>query len=78
MFRPMGISIAVFMAVLFLGETLYAGSIIGAIIVTLGFYTVMWGKWKEQNVILNHKVDDCLESSSDKMPLLLSNAKEEI
>ncbi|KAG5534962.1 hypothetical protein RHGRI_022919 [Rhododendron griersonianum] len=44
MFKPVGIAIAVVMASLFLGEPLYLGSVIGAVVIALGFYTVMWGK----------------------------------
>ena len=31
---------------------------------TLGFYTMMWRKWKEQSVVLNNGVDNGLESNS--------------
>ncbi|KAK4846220.1 hypothetical protein QYF36_014471 [Acer negundo] len=48
MFKPLSIAIAVAMGVMFLGDTLYLGSVIGAIIISLGFYTVMWGKAKEE------------------------------
>ncbi|XP_037491586.1 WAT1-related protein At5g40240 [Jatropha curcas] len=40
MFKPLGIAIAVFMTVTFLGETLCLGSVIGSIIIALGFYSV--------------------------------------
>ncbi|KAM7512431.1 hypothetical protein LguiB_011306 [Lonicera macranthoides] len=78
MFRPLGISIAVFMGVMFLGETLHIGSVIGAFIVTAGFYTVMWGKSKEQNLILNSGADDDLDSNSQREPFLQNNPKEEM
>lgn len=41
MFRPLGIVFAVSMGVLFLGESLHVGSVIGGITVARGFYTVM-------------------------------------
>ncbi|KAI9178520.1 hypothetical protein LWI28_027487 [Acer negundo] len=48
MFKPLSIAIEVTMGVMFLGDTLHLGSVIGAIIISLGFYTVMWGKAKEE------------------------------
>ncbi|PSS30401.1 WAT1-related protein [Actinidia chinensis var. chinensis] len=71
MFKPLSIVIAVAMGIILLGDTLYLGSIVGATIISIGFYTVMWGRAKEE------MVEDCeigdLESSSDgKVPLLQS------
>ncbi|KAK3018282.1 hypothetical protein RJ639_003550, partial [Escallonia herrerae] len=77
MFKPLAIVIAVVTGVLFLGETLYIGSVIGAIIITLGFYTVMWGKGKERSLIPDNGVD-VLESCSEKRPLLHHGAREEV
>ncbi|KAK1555241.1 hypothetical protein Q3G72_023839 [Acer saccharum] len=48
MFNPLAIVFSVFMGFLFLGETLWLGSLIGVIIIVVGFYSVMWGKMKEE------------------------------
>lgn len=48
MFKPLSIAIAVALGVIILGDTLYLGSILGATVITLGFYSVMWGKTKEE------------------------------
>ncbi|KAJ6965577.1 hypothetical protein NC652_003453 [Populus alba x Populus x berolinensis] len=69
MFKPLSIAIAVAMGVMFLGDTLYLGSVIGATIISIGFYTVMWGKAKEE------LGDDCNaakpeSSCAQKVPLL--------
>ncbi|OIW05431.1 hypothetical protein TanjilG_23257 [Lupinus angustifolius] len=48
MFKPLSIVIAVTLGVIFLGDTLHLGSVVGAIIISIGFYTVMWGKAKEE------------------------------
>ncbi|XP_011045220.1 PREDICTED: WAT1-related protein At3g28050-like isoform X1 [Populus euphratica] len=69
MFKPLSIAIAVAMGVMFLGDTLYLGSLIGATIISIGFYTVMWGKAKEE------LGDDCNaakpeSSCAQKVPLL--------
>lgn len=47
MFKPLSIVIAVIMGVLFLGDSLYLGSVVGGTIITIGFYGVIWGKAKE-------------------------------
>ncbi|KAI3507576.1 hypothetical protein L1887_22564 [Cichorium endivia] len=48
MFKPLTIVIALVMGVLFLGDSLYLGSVMGGIIITIGFYGVVWGKAKEE------------------------------
>ncbi|XP_059645032.1 WAT1-related protein At5g40230-like [Cornus florida] len=48
LFRPLSIGIATIMGVIFLGDTLYLGSVIGAIVISVGFYVVIWGKAKEE------------------------------
>ncbi|XP_037491584.1 WAT1-related protein At5g40230 [Jatropha curcas] len=64
-FRPLSIAIAAFMGVLFLGDALHLGIVIGSIIIALGFYSVMWGQMKEKN---NETF------SSHEAPLLQRNA----
>ncbi|KAH7846594.1 hypothetical protein Vadar_015806 [Vaccinium darrowii] len=77
MFKPLSIAIAVAMGVMFLGDTLYLGSIIGAAIISVGFYTVMWGKAKEDTDESSETGD--LESvSNTKVPLLQSYKTQEI
>ncbi|GFY87168.1 nodulin MtN21 /EamA-like transporter family protein [Actinidia rufa] len=71
MFKPLSIVIAVAMGIILLGDALYLGSIVGATIISIGFYTVMWGKAKEE-MGEGCEIGD-LESSSDgKVPLLQS------
>ncbi|KAK0589571.1 hypothetical protein LWI29_015938 [Acer saccharum] len=72
MFKPLSIVIAVAMGVMFLGDTLHLGSVVGATIISLGFYTLMWGKAKEEMVEDYH-----LESPpAQKVPLLQSRKNE--
>ncbi|KAK3033559.1 LOW QUALITY PROTEIN: hypothetical protein RJ639_032407 [Escallonia herrerae] len=68
MFKPIGMVIAVIMGNSFLGDTLHLGSVIGAVIIALGFYTVMWGKAKEKNMVEDTVCG--LESSTENTPLL--------
>ncbi|XWS40775.1 hypothetical protein CRYUN_Cryun17cG0024400 [Craigia yunnanensis] len=72
MFKPLGIAVAVILTVIFLGDTLYLGSVIGSVIIVLGFYSVIWGQAKEQNMVLDNEVSH-LESSGQKDPLILSS-----
>ncbi|KAK4715780.1 hypothetical protein R3W88_014118 [Solanum pinnatisectum] len=48
MIKPLGMIAAVIMGVIFLGDVLHVGNIIGGMIIALGFYCVMWGKAKEE------------------------------
>lgn len=58
---------------IFFGEpiiTIYIlHSLVGSIIIVIGFYSVMWGKAKEIKVIEN-SMDRSSESTSEKAPLL--------
>ncbi|KAI4328221.1 hypothetical protein L6164_020594 [Bauhinia variegata] len=49
--------------VIFLGDAFYLGSLIGASVIVVGFYSVLWGK-------ANDIEDANLESSNEKTPLL--------
>lgn len=68
MFKPVGIIFTVFMGVIFLGDDFGLGSLIGAVIIVAGFYTVLWGKSREENKNEN------LESSCHNAPLLQNTA----
>ncbi|XP_030954019.1 WAT1-related protein At3g28050-like isoform X2 [Quercus lobata] len=78
MFKPLSIAIAVAMGVMFLSDTLHLGSLVGATIISFGFYTVMWGKAKEE-IGVDHEVGS-LESPSttQKTPLLQSYKAQEV
>ncbi|KAK4791323.1 hypothetical protein SAY86_031736 [Trapa natans] len=67
MFKPLGIVIAVVGGTVFLGDTFYLGSLIGSCIIVIGFYSVMWGKTKEEKV--DPKVG-VVQPNSQKVPLL--------
>ncbi|KAF5740353.1 Nodulin MtN21 /EamA transporter family protein [Tripterygium wilfordii] len=77
MFRPSAMVIAVVMSVIFLGDTLHLGSIIGSTIIALGFYTVLWGQSQEKNTSLEDEVGSS-GTSSQQTPLLPKAADEDI
>ncbi|KAL6181855.1 hypothetical protein ACLB2K_048503 [Fragaria x ananassa] len=80
MFKPLGIAIAAMLGAIFLGEELHVGSLIGAVVIVVGFYGVIWAQSKEEKELdLKTKEDgesqedyevDKLHSSSQKKPLL--------
>ncbi|CAL5198284.1 unnamed protein product [Lathyrus oleraceus] len=72
MFKPVGIAIAAFMSAAFLGETLHVGSIMGAVVIAIGIYTVMWAQSKEGNVNGLEVNGSSSSSSAEESPLLES------
>ncbi|XP_056165688.1 WAT1-related protein At5g40240-like [Syzygium oleosum] len=75
MFQLLGIAFAVGLGFIFLGETLYLGSLIGPIVIVMGFFAVVWGKSKEEEkTIEGSGVGGSLASSSHKIPLLQNTA----
>ncbi|GFY87083.1 nodulin MtN21 /EamA-like transporter family protein [Actinidia rufa] len=70
LFKPFAIVIAAVTGFIFLGERLYLGSVVGAVVISVGFYVVMWGKAKEE-MGEEFGVMNSLESPSTlKAPLL--------
>ncbi|KAE9588241.1 putative EamA domain-containing protein [Lupinus albus] len=49
-FQPMQTILVAVMAALILGDQLYSGGIIGAILIVFGLYLVLWGKTNEKKV----------------------------
>ncbi|KAK8711059.1 hypothetical protein V6N13_146361 [Hibiscus sabdariffa] len=82
MFKPFSIAVAFALGIIFLADTPHLGSLIGATTISIGFYTLMWGKAKEASPA------DCdsgsgsgttIDSpSSHKVPLLQSYKTEQV
>ncbi|KAF8039472.1 hypothetical protein BT93_B1871 [Corymbia citriodora subsp. variegata] len=71
MFKPLGIVFAIGLGFIFLGETLHIGSLIGAIVIVMGFYLAVWGKSnEEEKTIEGSVVEESLASTGHKIPLL--------
>ncbi|KAG8635055.1 WAT1-related protein At3g28050 [Manihot esculenta] len=77
MFKPLSIAIAVAMGAMFLGDALHLGSLIGAMIISIGFYTVMWGKAKEE-LTEDYGASTLGSPSTQKVPLLQSYKDEHV
>ncbi|KAL3526441.1 hypothetical protein ACH5RR_011097 [Cinchona calisaya] len=70
MFKPLSIALAAVLGFIFLGDNLYLGSVIGSLIISLGFYTVIWGKAHEDKGDKLPLADTATESSIENVPLL--------
>ncbi|KAI3694553.1 hypothetical protein L1987_77520 [Smallanthus sonchifolius] len=73
MFKPFSIVTAVVMGVIFLGDSLHPGSVAGGVIISLGFYAVLWGKSKEDGSVHSRETSSTQTVTS---PLLQANALE--
>ncbi|CBI32105.3 unnamed protein product, partial [Vitis vinifera] len=67
MFKPFGIIIASIASVIFFGDSLHYGSVIGAYIIGIGYYTLMWGQIREDDMKAG---GEGIDSSEQKVPLL--------
>ncbi|XP_054801511.1 WAT1-related protein At4g15540-like [Prosopis cineraria] len=63
-FKPLSIAMAAAMSVIFLGDVLHLGSAIGAAILSVGFYGVIWGKAKGEEELK----EQCESGSSQSQP----------
>ncbi|XP_008221768.1 PREDICTED: WAT1-related protein At3g28050-like [Prunus mume] len=71
MFKPLAVVFADVIDVIFLGQALYLGSLIGAAVIISGLYVVIWGKAREEKLHENSgEGQNCLESSTERVPLL--------
>ncbi|KAK6267393.1 hypothetical protein QUC31_018230 [Theobroma cacao] len=73
-FKPLSIVIAAIMSAFFLGDALYLGSVIGALILSAGLYAVLWGKAQgEEMTHYDSGSSSFGPLSSCKVPLLQSH-----
>ncbi|XP_031258254.1 WAT1-related protein At1g70260-like [Pistacia vera] len=70
MFKPFGIVFANAFGVGFFTNSLRYGSVIGAVITGMGYYTIMWGHVREGDELHKRHNIDRLDSSDEKVPLL--------
>ncbi|XP_047963358.1 WAT1-related protein At3g28050-like isoform X2 [Salvia hispanica] len=70
LFKPLAIVVAVIIGVIFMKETLYLGSLVGAFVLVVGFYAVIWGKSKEE------KINNDTQSSNYQALLLHENTEQ--
>ncbi|GAB4839834.1 hypothetical protein Ancab_020544 [Ancistrocladus abbreviatus] len=70
MFKPFGILWACAITLSLFGNSLHYGSVIGASIAGMGYYTVLWGVNREEVEKKHSKSSESLDSSDTKTPLL--------
>ncbi|XP_027074312.1 WAT1-related protein At5g40230-like isoform X1 [Coffea arabica] len=70
LFKPLSIAIAAVMGFIFLGDDLYLGCLIGSLIISFGFYVLMWAKAQEVNGQTSQKRAEFVESCTENAPLL--------
>ncbi|KAL1812051.1 hypothetical protein ACET3Z_022116 [Daucus carota] len=68
-FKPVSTAIAMVTGIIFLGDTLYSGSVIGAVTIVAGFYALIWGQNQEKKTVLVDFACEA-ESSTQTAPLL--------
>ncbi|XP_065878916.1 WAT1-related protein At5g40240-like [Euphorbia lathyris] len=56
MFKPLGIAIAQFITFIFLGDIVFVGSVMGSVIIAIGFYSVIWGQMQEKKQMPNSSI----------------------
>ncbi|CAI0419749.1 unnamed protein product [Linum tenue] len=81
-FKPLSIAIAAAMGVVFLGDDLHLGSVAGAMVISAGFYGVIWGKAREGKEEMElAAVEDCgspyhlrtSSTNSNSLPFLVNH-----
>ncbi|XP_052173675.1 WAT1-related protein At1g70260 [Diospyros lotus] len=71
LFKPLGIPIATFCGCVFFADTFHYGSMMGAAIVGIGYYAVMWGQMTEhESHHVHHQATDQSLPADAKRPLL--------
>ncbi|KAK3406054.1 hypothetical protein EUGRSUZ_K02243 [Eucalyptus grandis] len=54
-FQPVQTLLVAVMAIFTFGDQLYSGRLLGAVLITLGLYSVLWGKTEERKMEVQHK-----------------------
>ncbi|CAL5408282.1 unnamed protein product [Camellia sinensis] len=76
-FHPLGTVISTMVNIIIFGDILYLGSVMESIIIVIGFYSVMWGKSKEQKVITDDE-ETSSELPREKAPFLQNTRETKI
>ncbi|KAL6983635.1 hypothetical protein U1Q18_017015 [Sarracenia purpurea var. burkii] len=69
-FHPLGIVVSAAIGITFLGDIMYLGSLVGSIVIVIGFYSVMWGKAQERKVVVGNEISSLQSTSEEEAPLL--------
>ncbi|KAF3785387.1 Auxin-induced protein 5NG4 [Nymphaea thermarum] len=71
-YQPVQTVAVAFMATIILGDQLYSGGIVGAILIVAGLYSVLWGKNKERKIEVNQEENACRKPllAEDRAPMV--------
>lgn len=78
-FNPLIMVIVAFMGSLILAEQIYLGGVVGAALIVIGLYAVLWGKYKETEAkegIEETEKSNNAEKSSEKMMVTIEEGEE--
>ncbi|KAJ9152481.1 hypothetical protein P3X46_026042 [Hevea brasiliensis] len=75
-FKPLSIAIAAFVRVIFLGDPLHLGIIIGALVISMGICAVLWGKANEGKLSERHGCANSGDSSTESVPFLQTSVED--
>ncbi|CAK9158338.1 unnamed protein product [Ilex paraguariensis] len=67
-FSPLSMIITAILGALFLSEQVHLGSLIGAIVIVIGLYSVVWGKSKDQPSSMNSITSE--NGQSNELPVV--------
>lgn len=69
-FSPLMMVIVAFMGSLILAEKIYVGGIIGAVLIVIGLYSVLWGKYKESKEKEDEEIVELAMKGGDQLPVI--------
>ncbi|XP_071732850.1 WAT1-related protein At2g39510-like [Rutidosis leptorrhynchoides] len=77
-FNPLGMVIIAILGSMVLAENLNLGSVLGAIVIVVGLYLVIWGKSKDQNQQDHKTTQDQLQNDADESCVKASSDLESV
>ncbi|CAN1257607.1 WAT1-related protein At2g39510, partial [Linum perenne] len=69
-FNPLGMVIVTIAGAFFLSEELYLGRVIGAVVIVVGLYLVLWGKMKDVEQQSNNSVNAVADAADPSMEIV--------
>ncbi|KAJ4826130.1 hypothetical protein Tsubulata_021877 [Turnera subulata] len=78
MFNPFGTVLVAILAYFVLGERLYVGSVLGAIIVIIGLYLLLWGKEGDKRIHTQEQSPAAPDEEKDNIIHIVASAERKI
>ncbi|KAM7270319.1 hypothetical protein ACFE04_029533 [Oxalis oulophora] len=74
-FSPLNMVIVMIISSFILSEMMFLGRLMGAIVIVIGLYLVLWGKSKENNTLSNHIDDVQVDKSNSSTMTMISEQR---